>query len=384
MSGAHAVLFAGACREAPSRSGSSRSRAVVAGLLLAIAVAAPAGAVAILNDGFESGDLAAWQFAAGDFASLHLIGRFDLSPPTPLRFTWPGSEIRTRFSGSSISVQLTESAPNRFDVFVDGVAQPLLSTLAGPQTYVLASGLAAGPHDLVLTRRSESFFGVTQLLGFPGATLIPTAAPTRRLELIGDSITCGYGVLGVGPSCSFSIDTEAETHAWGALAATALGAAHTSIAYSGKGVYRNYDGTTTDTMSTLWTRTLADNAASVWSFGWIPAAVVINLGTNDFAGGDPGTSFVNAMKALIAQVRLRYPNAEIVVTSSPMLDGSSHTQEVTYLQAAVAASGAHVSFLDIPAQSPVNGYGCDWHPSGTTQQLMANTLASYLHTLLGW
>jgi lysophospholipase L1-like esterase len=112
--------------------------------------------------------------------------------------------------------------------------------------------------------------------------------------------------------------------------------------------------------------------------------VVINLGTNDFAGGDPGTAFVNAMKALIAQVRLHYPNAEIVVTSSPMLDGSNHSLEASYLQSAVSASGAHVSYLDIPTQNPVNGYGCDWHPSGTTQQLMATTLASHLHALLGW
>lgn len=384
MSGAHAVPFVGRQGEAPSRSVSWIRSALVASIGLAWFAVAPAGAVAILNDGFESGDLAAWRFVAGEIASLHLIGRFDLAPPTPLRFTWPGSEIRTRFSGSSISVELAETAPNRFDVVVDGVAQPLLATLAGTTTYVLASGLSTGLHNLVLTRRSESFFGVTQFLGFPGATLIPTAAPTRRLELIGDSITCGYGVLGVGPGCSFSIDTEAETRAWGALAASSLGAAHMSIAYSGKGVYRNYDGTTTNTMSVLWTRTLADNASSVWGFPWAPAAVVINLGTNDFAGGDPGTAFVNAMKALIAQVRLHYPNAEIVVTSSPMLAGSEHSLEVSYLQSAVSASGAHVSFLDIPTQDPVNGYGCDWHPSGTTQQLMATTLASYLHTLLGW
>lgn len=384
MSGGHGVPAAEGRPTTPRRRTNGIPPAITVWLLAAVLAAAPASAVAILDDGFESGDLAAWRFVAGEFASVHFVGRFDLAQPTPLRFSWPGSQIRTRFSGSALVVQLAESGPNRFEVVVDGVVGPVLSTSAGTQTYGIASGLTPGAHDLVLTRRSESMFGVTQFLGFPGATLIPTAMPARFIELIGDSITCGYGVLGVGPSCSFSIDTEAETHAWGALAAGALGAVHTAIAYSGKGAYRNYDGSTTDTMPVIWTRTLADAPASVWGFAKAPAAVVINLGTNDFAAGDPGTPFVNAMVALIAQVRLRYPTAEIVVTSSPMLSGSQHTQESAHLQSAVSASGAHVSFLDLPAQDPVNGYGCDWHPSGITQQLMAATLASRLQTLLGW
>ena len=343
-----------------------------------------AAAALIFSNDVESGDVAVWSEAVGYVAPLHRVGRFDVSQPTPLRFTWPGSEIRARFSGTSLTIQLEETAPNYFDVVIDGSPQPVLLTVAGIQSYVVASGLAPGLHDAVVTRRTESFFGVSRFVAFPGATLSLTAAPTRRIEMIGDSITCGYGVLGPDQYCSFSAATEAETHAWGAIAAAALGAAHTSIAYSGKGVFRNYGGDTTDPMPVLWARTLADNPAIPWHFGSVPAAVVINLGTNDFATGDPGQAFVTAMVAFIGQIRTRYPSAEIVLTSSPMLDGAQHTSEVAYLQQAAAASGPHVSFLDLPPQDPSDGYGCDYHPSEATHQLMANDLVAHLQTLLGW
>ncbi len=337
----------------------------------------------IFSDGVEGGDVAVWSNAVGYVAPLHRVGRFDLAQPSPLRFTWPGSEIRARFSGTALTLQLEETAPNHYDVVIDGALLQVLVTVTGVQNYSF-SGLAAGPHDVVVTRRTESLFGVSRFLGFPGAALTPTAAPTRRIEMIGDAITCGYGVLGPDPYCSFSAATEAETHAWGAFAAAALGATHTSIAYSLKGLYRNYGGDTTDPMPVLWARTLADNPASPWHFGSVPAAVVIALGTHDYATGDPGQPFVNAMIAFVGQIRARYPGAEIVVTSSPVLDGAQHTSEVAYLQQAVAASGPHVSFLDLPPQDPANGWGCDYYPSETTQQLMAAALVTHLQTLLGW
>lgn len=383
-----------AARVAPSR----RIAVVSLALLLGCAVGARGGglldvadgaagegpAAIVFSDGFEGEDVAVWSDAVGYVAPLHRVGRFDPAQPTPWRFTWPGSAIRARFSGTSLTIQLEETAANYFDVVIDGSPQPVLHTVAGTQSYVIASGLAAGLHDAVVTRRTESLFGVSRFLGFPGAALSPTAAPSRRIEMIGDSITCGYGVLGADGTCSFSAATEAETYAWGALAAEALGATHTAIAYSMKGVYRNAGGDTANTMPVLWLRTLADNATSAWHFGSEPAAVVINLGTSDFATGDPGQPFVTAMTAFVAEIRARYPGAEIVVASSPMLEGAQHSAEVAYLQQAVAAAGPHVSFLDLPPQNPANGYGCDYHPSQTTQQLMADVLVAHLQLLLGW
>lgn len=89
---------------------------------------------------------------------------------------------------------------------------------------------------MIPKKRTETVAGVTQLVGFVG-TLVPTPEPVgRRIEVIGDSITCGFGVLGADQTCPFSPSTEAEPRAWGALASKELGAMHMATAVSGIGV----------------------------------------------------------------------------------------------------------------------------------------------------
>ena len=331
---------------------------------------------------------------AGPVADVHFIGRFDTSDPAGPRFAWPGSAIRARFDGSGLTVRLDDGGMNLFDVLVDGAAGPVLAPAAGAGDYVVAAGLAPGPHDVAVVRRTESFFGPTQFLGFPGATLVPTPAPARLVEMVGDSITCGYGVLGAGPTCGFSAADEAETHAWGALACAALGAANTAIAYSGKGVYLNNGGDPVDPMPVLFERTFADDPASTWAFSYTPDVVVVNLGTNDFSTGDPGQPFVDAYVAFVAQIRTHYPAAWIIVAMSPMVSDAfpagamQRTILRTYLQdvvaAAAAAGDARVDYLEIAEQDAADGYGCDYHPSAATAAIMADALVAAIQTLVGW
>jgi lysophospholipase L1-like esterase len=317
----------------------------------------------------------------GVMEDVHLIGRFDAQQ----RFAWPGSAILTRFEGTNLTVQLVEeNGPNQYDVTVDGTTTVLV-TGGGDQTYPIATGLAAGAHDVAIARRTESFFGITRFAGFSGGTLVATARPTRLIEFIGDSITCGYGVLGDVATCSFTADTEAETHAWGALAAAELGAAHTAIAYSGIGVYRNYGDEPGLHMPDYFSRTFADSDQSPWDWSYRPDAVVINLGTNDFSVGDPGQGYIDAYTTFIEQIRAQYgANIEIVVVSSPMLGEPDHTTQAGHLADVIAAAGDHVTYVNLATQLDSDGYGCDYHPNETTQQKMADALVPALRSLLGW
>jgi lysophospholipase L1-like esterase len=320
--------------------------------------------------------------AAVPVAEVHLIGRF----ADDGSFAWPGSAIAARFAGTELTISLDDGG-NWFDVTIDGVAQPVLVG-DGSGTYQLASGLAPGEHDVVITRRTESFFGVSRWGGFPGATLVPTAGPARLIEFVGDSITCGYGVLGDGPSCPFDAATESEPDAWGGRAARALDAAHTAIAYSGKGVYRNFGGEPGVTMPAHFELTFADDPSSQWSFSYVPDAVVVNLGTNDFSTGDPGQPFVDAYDDFVQQLRGHYPAAHLVLAASPMLGGADHDAHAQYLMDLVAAAAArgdtNVSFLPIATQDLADGLGCDYHPGTVTAQEMADALVDHLRARLGW
>jgi lysophospholipase L1-like esterase len=357
-----------------------------------LACAACGGKVGGSSDAPPGGADAAVDARPQPSADVHLIGRFtgDAQP----RFEWPGSAIVTRTDGASISVELDDGGNNLFEVWVDGALAAPITAQAGDHTYPVASGLAAGAHDVVIARRTESFFGATTYLGLPGASLVSTPGPSRWIEFVGDSITCGYGVLGPDMSSCFSNLTEAETRGWAELASEQLGAAHTAIAYSGIGVSRNNDGSTTDVMPQLYERTLADDPTP-WGFtAYTPDVVVIDLGTNDFAKGDPGQAFVTAYEAFVAQIRAHYPSAWIVVAQSPMLsDGypagaMQRTKAAAYLQQVVsdrkAGGDARVAFVDIAEQDPNDGYGCDYHPSATTHAKMAAQLVTALHAIVGW
>ena len=322
--------------------------------------------------------------AAGNpLEPLHFIGRFDRSDPRAPVFEWSGSAIWTRFAGTRISVQLGGSA-NDFELEIDGVRQPVLVHPGGDRTYVLASGLPARQHDLKLTRRTEAFFSTSVFRGFTGARLVGTRRPARHIEVIGDSITCGYGVTGAGPGCSFSHDTEAETRAWAARTADQLGATHHAICWSGIGASRNFNDEPGMLMPQRYPLILPNENTGAWDFSVRPQAVVINLGTNDFSVGvDPGARYVTAMIAFVAQVRGHYPAVPIVLTTSPMLGGSQHTTQRGYLET-VAQSDANTTVLDLPEQQASDGFGCDFHPSEVTAQKMADRLKARLRDLLSW
>ncbi len=324
-----------------------------------------------------------------DLAPYRIVGRFDARSAAGPRFGWPGTQVRARFSGTAISVELADTGKDQYDVAIDGEPPRLLLVSGGRKTYALGKDLVAGVHEVVLTKRTESAVGITQLFGFD-APLVGTPLPgRRRIEMVGDSITCGYGVLGANAMCTFSAETESETFAWGALAATALAATHTAIAWSGIGVYRNFEGTTAGTMPTRYALALATDPASTWApADYDPDVVVVNLGTNDFAKGDPGMPYQSAYLAFLVTIRTAHPNAQIVVSSSPMLGSTARTKQQTYLQNVIAARAmagdTRLSFLDLDEQSPADGLGCDSHPSKVTQQKMAARLVAHVKTLTGW
>lgn len=352
---------------------------------------APAG-TATRRDALR--DLSAALRADPVVAPLHIIGRVDRRDPAGPRFGWPGTQLRASFVGTGLSLDLADTGASHYDVSVDGGPPSLLIVSGGRKTYEVARDLGAREHSLVLTKRTETLVGVTQLLGIApraGGALLETPAPSgRRMELIGDSITCGFGVLGGDASCPFTAATESEPLAWGALAARRLAAIHTTTAVSGIGVFRNYGGATVGTMPEVYRRAIANDPSSAWDHSFVPDVIVVGLATNDFSGGqgDPGVAFQSTYVTFLTALRSTHPNAHIVVATSPMLSGANRTWLRAYLDAAVAerfaAGESRLTLLDIDEQDSDDGLGCQYHPSTTTQERMAEKLASHVRPLMGW
>lgn len=327
-------------------------------------------------------------------SDIHFLGRFDRTNPEVPTFSWPGTAIVTRFSGTGLDVNLHDDGHNFFAVSIDGAEPTVLATSYAKDTYTLAQGLPQGEHDAMLFRRTESFQGLVHFHGFSvagGGALIPTPAPfERHIELVGDSITCGYGNDGVGPNCGFSAQTENGWMAYGSIAARTLNAEARLMAYSGKGVYRDGANDTSEQMPVMYERTLADIPGSTWDFStWTADVVVVNLGTNDFSPGDPGPPYIDAYRMLIEQIRGHYPQAYILCAVGSMMIGSELAQCTSYVKSVVSAvntaGDARVAFVDLGVQDGlVDGYGCDYHPSAKTDQLMADKLTSAIAAVAGW
>lgn len=332
--------------------------------------------------------------AATGAPAVRFVGRFDRSDrsdPEHPRFAWSGSGMIARFRGTSVGVRL--GGGQQYTALIDGMLQPKLIPAAGGALSPIASGLPAGEHTVEVYRRTEANQGESQFLGFDfggGALLAPPAAPARRIEMVGDSITCAYGVEGADMNCHYTPDTQNQYLAYGSIAARNVGADVITLAWSGKGVVCNHGDAASagaDPFPVYYDRVLPERASSVWNFSWQPDVVVINLGTNDFSTTvDPTPmQFGDAYRTFLQHIRSKYPPALILCTVAPLLNGTALTRARAAIDAAVSATGdAKIKSFTMDPADPADGFGCDYHPSIKTHQKMAAALTATLKTELGW
>lgn len=342
------------------------------------------------------------QIAADD-SLIRYTGRFEVSDPRSVRFAWSGSGIRFRCEAPAFSVRLGNVAEGEwaeggsyYTIIADGGAPVTLKVSSGVQAYAIQLSPERSVHDIEIFRRSEAFtgIGVFQGLTFPsGGKLLPLpAAPLRRIEFIGNSITCGYGNEGLSADCHFSPETENGYLAYGALTARSLEAEYRAVCYSGRGIYQNYDRSRSGTMRELFQLYYPQDRLR-WDFRTpAPDLVLINLGTNDFAHENPSeTAFVAAYTGLLSDIRSRYPEARIICLTGSMLTDNEARKPLStlkrYLGKAIAARNAagdsQISRFDLSPQGAL-GYGCDWHPNLAQHELNAGELTVYIRMSMGW
>jgi lysophospholipase L1-like esterase len=340
--------------------------------------------------------------ATFDFSRVRVAGRSETTETGGVRFSWSGTALSFRFRGSQFQIELEDSGRNWFGVTLDGVdVSQKLSAYSGRRCYLVANHLAAGEHRLTITRLTEAMLGDSALLGAnagaAGEIFAPDAKPTRRLEVIGDSISAAYGVEGENRYCHFSPETENQALSYAAVLARRFNAELSTVAWSGKGIFSNR-GSTSDTipMPVLWERTLPLHDDSHWDFStWAPDAVVIDLGTNDFAAENPDKGpFAEAYRVFLFRVRGLYPKAALFCALSPLLSDQwppgAHSRSLaragiqTAIDALKRQGDDRVFYAEHQLTSDAEGWGCDWHPSRATQARMADELAAPLAKNLGW
>jgi lysophospholipase L1-like esterase len=319
--------------------------------------------------------------------AIHWIGRVARTA-NGARFSWPGTGFSAHFNGTGATVTLKTGSADYLQLVVDDQVS-LLTTQAGSHVYTLANGLASGEHTVMVWRRTEPNYGTVEAgpITFDGTLLAP-AAPKHRIEVIGDSITVGFGVECKTQTEAFSYATENNYLSYEALTARKFSADVYSEAWSGMGLWRDVGGGFDQQMPVRYVRTIPnEDTTATWDFsGYVPDAVLINLGTNDFAKGDPGQPFVDAYQTLVADLRKHYPLARLYLSVSPMLSGGNRTTQQAYLstvQSTRVAAGDH-NVAVIAFTPPASDAWACGHPNAATHVIMATAFEQALTTDLGW
>ncbi|WP_228557790.1 SGNH/GDSL hydrolase family protein [Myxococcus sp. AB056] len=364
----------------------------------------------------DAGALAWVRIPASD-ARVQYLGRTYRSD-TGVVFSHPGVTIRARFWGDAVRMELHDAGQGGevgttyFDVVIDGAPARQLAVSRHQSSYLLATGLEVGLHTVELIKRTESLVGHSELVALEvhGELREPPARSGLRMEFVGDSVTCGYGsdVALIPDSPSWTAPTftsknqnPRRTYAW--LTAGNLGAEAVLICYSGHGVYRNLDMSTSGLVPALYELAVPGHGVA-WDFsGPSPDVIVVNAGTNDtFAGSGTDAylpdeaAFKSAYRAFLTRLRTLHPRAHLVCTLGSMSDGHKQLEQngtttsvhvgdwLTELVAERQQQGdARVYRHVMAVQNPnVDGVGEDWHPSAATHQKMAEALTRFIRDVV--
>lgn len=133
-----------------------------------------------------------------DNENLQYSGRIDFDNPKEPVFVYAASYVKMNFTGSTLKVRISNQKQywtNYVGYILDGEQGKIaLSDESGEKLYVIAENMKNEKHELMLFKRMDSCHIFT-LHGFEveeGATLFPVEEkPNRRIEVFGDSVSCG-------------------------------------------------------------------------------------------------------------------------------------------------------------------------------------------------
>jgi lysophospholipase L1-like esterase len=236
--------------------------------------------------------------------------------------------------------------------------------------------------------------------------MIPTEEKRFKIEIVGDSITCGYGVEG-DLTQTFKTSTENILKAWSYLTAKKLNADYSFVCKSGAGLVSGYTDSgerNTDNIITGYYDLMGcthykldENVGPEdfeYDYSMEPDVIVILLGTNDISYCHPvddkgrakldpkeekdrRKQFYSAYKKFIKHIRAKNPLSKIVCALGIM--GTELNEEVNMAVSEICADGdSRVYILPLEPQDPADGYGTDYHPSPVTQKKLSEKISEYI------
>lgn len=333
-------------------------------------------------------------------SSLFPSGRALLNESKHLELISSAAHVGFTFEGTEC--QLFAYIPdlsghNYLQYELDGVYQKRIKVSGSGDQPMVIHAATNGTHTVWLYKATEPHTGPIFIEKIAGAGLKAIKKPDGPLiEFIGNSITCGAAADPTEVPCGSGAyhDQHNAYKAYGPSVARALNVNFVLSSVSGIGIYRNWnsDG---PTMPQVYEK--ADfqyESQRLWNFKtYTPDVVSIALGTNDFSNGDGKRSrlpldsavFVGNYTQFVKQVKSKYPQAQIALLSSPMVNGDRGTRLRNYLTTVKQT----IDKL-YPADKPVAVFffktmeakGCTGHPNVEDHGVLCEEVTPFFKGLL--
>ncbi|MCD7891885.1 MAG: GDSL-type esterase/lipase family protein [Ruminococcus sp.] len=336
------------------------------------------------------------------------IGRTFISGEV-LKLIMSASGCEFRFTGRKLKIAIgcDEGCPHellpRVAVLVDGkiVVKKVISSCRESFTVFRSSKIRTVSVRII--KLSEAAFAAANV--FPVVTeydefIEPTCEKSLKIEFIGDSITCGYGVDDSNVDGIFSTCAENAMKSFAYLTAELLDADYSMFSASGYGVI---SGCTHDGMQNFPERippfyeSLGFSKFAVdgyvlpqnilWDFSkFVPDAVVINLGTNDhtYCLDNPlhRQEFEDGYLDFLRTVRRCNPHVELFCMLGIMKTALFPQVQNACRRFAAETGDRKIHTLEFECQDGTLGFTMNWHPSEDTHRLAAERAAEFMREYL--
>jgi len=301
-------------------------------------------------------------------------------------------ELRLKlYADDTVTDPACETILPRFEILLDGAKKLDARLTAKDALVTVFEGTEARDAEVRLIKLNEgnSLFALREIVTDGKIEALPERP--LKMEFIGDSITCGYGVEGKSEAETFTTATENAAKGYAFLTAEALNADAVLTCFSGHGIVSGYTGDPSvindaDLVPPYYEaegrngyrlpmgKTVQEIPRNFEAFR--PDYIVLNLGTNDLSwcGTDPERQkrYAEKYAAFLKTVRNRNPGARILCTLGVMgtgLNSSMQQAAETYCR---ETGDRQIRLLMLEEQNAArDGYGSDFHPNEITQQLLA-------------
>lgn len=333
---------------------------------------------------------------------VSVMGRTQRLSSGELRMGYPGVSLALRYEGPAPKLCARGSSPNsHVAIFLDGQRRSSVRLPEGRGVTDFKLDPSPVPCELRLVHQTETWLGTVTLEGFDlhedTRVLAPAPLPQRRLLFIGDSVTCGEAAARLNGPSQDKPSTWDAAGSYGMLLGQLLDAQVHLVSYGGRGLLRDWQGRR-DVLNapeffelSIPLEEPSSDATLAWDHqSYVPDAIVLSLGTNDFnleLGAFPEQEeWVARYQTFLQRLRQLYPEARLFLTEGAIVKDDHGTLQkralTDYLLATIKRLGDS-KLHHLPARH-YPGTPDDGHPTSAEHRSMAGDIAPILRQALGW